>query len=105
MKGPAADAAGPLPFLGLFPLALLPLLPLLLRELTLVLELDIFVLGVPIEADFTTVVRALISCVSFCREGEAFLSTTAALDLTDVDLEEQQSFSATPAFRTEVPHK
>ena len=46
------------------------------------------------EADFTTMVRALISCVSFCREGETLLSTTAALDLTDVDLEEQQSFSA-----------
>ena len=93
MKGPAADAAGLLPFLGLFPLALLALLPLPLRELTLVLELDVFVLGVPIEADFTTMVRALNYCVSFCREGEASFSTTAALDLTDVDLEEQQSFS------------
>ena len=51
------------------------------------------------EADFTTVGRALISCVSFCREGEASLSTTAALDLTDVDLEEQQSFSS-PASQT-----
>ena len=29
--GPAADAAGPLPFLGLLPLALLPSLPLPLR--------------------------------------------------------------------------
>ena len=51
-------------------------------------------MGVPIEADFTTMVRALISCVSFCREGEALLSTTAALDLTVIDLEGQQSFSA-----------
>ena len=89
-----ADAAGPLPFLGLFPLTWLPLFPLPLRELTLVLWLGIFVLGVPMEADFTTVVRALISSVSFCREGEASFSTIAALDLTEVDLEEQQSFSA-----------
>ena len=94
LKGPAADAVGPFPFLGLFPLALPPLFPLPLRELTLLLELGVFVLGVPMEADFTTVVRALISCVSFCREGEALLSTTAASDLTDVDLEGQQPFSA-----------
>ena len=92
MNGPAADAAGPLLFLGLCPLALLPLLPLPLRELILFLGLGVFVLGVPIEADFTTVMRALISCVSFCRAGEALLSTTAALDLMDVNLVEQVFF-------------
>ena len=37
-------------------------------------------------------VRALISSVSFCREREASFSTIAALDLTEVDLEEQQFF-------------
>ena len=85
---------GPFFFLGLFPLLLLLLHLLPLRELILPLLLDVLVLAVPMEADFTTVVRALISCVNFCREGDSSYSTTGALDLAGIDLEGQQFFSA-----------
>ena len=101
---PAAEVAGPLLFLGLeacTPLFSFPFLCVGILLLSLV-----FKRAPPMLADFTTVVSALISFVSFCIEGTDTLSVAVADFYLACDrrLPIVTIFFGLESFLTRTPH-